>query len=101
MPRSRSGLACASCSSNQPDRSILGPAAIVVLLTRDPWSVLLEDHAVAVSAHDATLTSARRTPRQWTQLAIGTYRSSDVAVACRRSREPGKHKRLRGTPCQP
>jgi hypothetical protein len=30
MLRSKSGLASSSCSSNQPDRSILGPTAIVV-----------------------------------------------------------------------
>src|SRR5690348_14594000 len=69
MPRRRSGLACASCSSSQPDRSILGLAAIVVLLTRVPWRVLVEDHAVAVSVHDATLIKrADRTPRLRTQL---------------------------------
>src|SRR5690242_19660696 len=43
-------VTCPSCSSRQPDRSILGTAVIALLLTRDPWSVLLEDHAVAVSA---------------------------------------------------
>ena len=58
IERSRSGLAWASCSSSQPETSILGPAAIA-------WLLLIEifgrnsnaNHAMAVSPHDATLNS--------------------------------------------
>jgi len=57
ISRSRSGLAAASCSCSQPDRSILGLAAIAFSSSRALSQELNEDHAVAVSHHDATLTS--------------------------------------------
>src|SRR5512144_1398935 len=51
---SRSGLAAASCSSTNRVRSILGLAAIASLLVSSSSQELVEDHAVAVSPHDAT-----------------------------------------------
>jgi len=54
MFRSRSGLAWDSYSAIQPGRSILGVAVIVVLLVEDLWKDFKQDHAMAVSHHDAT-----------------------------------------------
>src|SRR3954447_12367113 len=52
--RSKSGLAWDSCSAIQPGRSILGVAVIAYSSCRDLSQELSEDHAVAVSHHDAT-----------------------------------------------
>src|SRR5215831_14610392 len=58
IARSRSGLAWASCSSSQPETSILGPAAIAWLLLIEIFGRNSnENHAMAVSPHDATLNS--------------------------------------------
>src|SRR6476646_7442557 len=73
MARSRSGLASASCSSSQPVTSILGPAAIAWLLLIEIFGRNSnENHAMAVSPHDATLTSGNiehhiggRNPTDW------------------------------------
>ena len=54
MLRRRSELARDSCSATQPGRSILCGAVIVVLLVEDLWKDFKQDHAVAVSRHDAT-----------------------------------------------
>jgi hypothetical protein len=54
-PRSKSEVAGSSCSCSQPNRSTLGPAAIACLLDLNSLVGYMEDHAVAVSAQDATL----------------------------------------------
>ena len=60
ISRSKSGDAEAKCCSSICPGSTLCGAAIVVILSRVPWSVLKKDHAVAVSHHDATpLTSEK------------------------------------------
>jgi hypothetical protein len=54
MLRSKSGLAWASCSAIQPSSRLLGGAVIVILLVKDLWKDFKQDHARAVSHHDAT-----------------------------------------------
>src|ERR1700679_3996379 len=83
MERRSAGVACSICSSSQPETSILGPAAIAWHLShRDLWSELNENHAMAASRHDATLTSTKpaTTPVDATSKMILTseFRHSEV-----------------------
>jgi hypothetical protein len=55
ISRSKSGDAEAKWRPNNSAGSTLCRAAIVMILSRVPWSVLTENHAIAVSHHDATL----------------------------------------------